>query len=148
MKDEADRGIVDQSALGMRVATFSAGIWLTYVVCLTSAVYVAFTWGRPNRGLLLATFGLGMLGGLVAAQLPRERIVRGRYREIFFFGWSLLDLALIVVATWADGGTGSPLALIFFSPVVFSAMSYPLISVLGVGGLSVAAYLTLAVTVG
>ena len=77
MKDEADRGIVDQSALGMRVATFSAGIWLTYVVCLTSAVYVAFTWGRPNRGLLLATFGLGMLGGLVAAQLPRERIVRG-----------------------------------------------------------------------
>jgi diguanylate cyclase (GGDEF)-like protein/putative nucleotidyltransferase with HDIG domain len=148
MKDEVDRGIVDQSAVGMRVATFSAGIWLTYVVCGTSAVYVALTWERPNRGLLLATFGLGVAGGLIAAQLPRERIVRGRYREAFFLGWSLLDLALIVVATWADGGTGSPLALIFFSPVVFSAMSYPLISVLGVGGLSVAAYMTLAVTVG
>jgi diguanylate cyclase (GGDEF)-like protein/putative nucleotidyltransferase with HDIG domain len=148
MKDEVDRGIVDQSAVGMRVATFSAGIWLTYVVCVTSAVYVALTWERPHRGLLLATFGLGMLGGLVAARLPRERIVRSRYREIFFFGWSMLDLCLIGVATWADGGTGSPLALIFFSPVVFSAMSYPLTSVAAVGGLSVAAYLTLALTVG
>jgi hypothetical protein len=29
MKGEVDRGIVDQSAVGMRVATFSAGIWLT-----------------------------------------------------------------------------------------------------------------------
>jgi diguanylate cyclase (GGDEF)-like protein/putative nucleotidyltransferase with HDIG domain len=148
MKGEVDRGIVDQSAVGMRVATFSAGIWLTYVVCASSAIYVVFTWERPHRMLLLATFGAGMLGGLIAARLPRERIVRSSYREIFFFGWSLLDLALIVLATWADGGTGSPLALIIFSPVVFSAMSYPLSSVLAVGGLSVASYMMLAVTVG
>jgi diguanylate cyclase (GGDEF)-like protein/putative nucleotidyltransferase with HDIG domain len=148
MKDELDRGIVDQSAVRMRVATFSAGIWLTYVVCLTSAVYVALTWERPHRGLLLVTFGLGVLGALIAAQLPRERIVRSSYREAFFFGWSLLDLTLILVAAWADGGTGSPLALIFFSPVVFSAMSYPLASVVAVGGLSVASYLMLAATVG
>ena len=82
MKDEADRGIVDQSALGMRVATFSAGIWLTYVVCLTSAVYVAFTWGRPNRGLLLATFGLGMLVWVPVA-IASTYIA---YRDIFTEG--------------------------------------------------------------
>jgi diguanylate cyclase (GGDEF)-like protein len=148
MKGEVDRGIVDQSAVGMRVATFSAGIWLTYVVCATSALYTALTWEHPHRGVMLAAFGVGMLGGLITARLPRERIVRGRFREPFFFGWSLLDLALIVLATWADGGTGSPVALIFFIPVVFAAMSYPLISVLAVAGLSVAAYMTLAVTIG
>src|SRR3982074_3354878 len=129
MKGEVDRGIVDQSAVGMRVATFSAGIWLTYVVCVTSAIYARLTCGLPPR-------------------LPRERIVRSRFREIFFRGWSLLDLVLIVLATWADGGTGSPLALSFFIPVVFAAMSYPLGSVLAVGGLSVAAYMGLAVTIG
>jgi diguanylate cyclase (GGDEF)-like protein/putative nucleotidyltransferase with HDIG domain len=132
----------------MRVATFSAGIALTYVVCATSMIYAALTWERPHRGVLLAAFGVGMLGGLIAARLPRERIVRSRFREAFFLGWSLLDLALIVLATWADGGTGSPIALIFFIPVVFAAMSYPLGSVLAVAGLSVGAYMTLAVTIG
>ncbi|TMK24774.1 MAG: diguanylate cyclase [Actinobacteria bacterium] len=148
MKGEVDRGIVDQTAVGMRVATFSAGVWLTYVICVSSAIYAALTWDRPHRGVLVAAFGAGILGGLVAAQLPRERIVRSGFREAFFLGWSLLDLALIVLATWADGGTRSPLALIIFSPVVFAAMSYPLASVLAVGGLSVASYLTLAITVG
>ncbi|HWW89823.1 MAG TPA: HD domain-containing phosphohydrolase [Solirubrobacteraceae bacterium] len=148
MKADLDRGIVDQSAVGMRVATFSAGIALTYVVCATSIIYAALTWERPHRVVLLAAFGVGMLGGVIAARLPRERIVRSRFREVFFLGWSLLDLALIVLATWADGGTGSPVALIFFIPVVFAAMSYPLGSVLAVAGLSVAAYMTLAVTIG
>jgi diguanylate cyclase (GGDEF)-like protein/putative nucleotidyltransferase with HDIG domain len=147
MKGEVDRGIVDQSAVRMRVATFSAGIWLTYVVCVTSALYGVLTWGRPHRVVLLAAFGAGMLGGLIASRLPRERIVRSRFREAFFFSWSILDLALIVLATWADGGTGSPVALTFFIPVVFAAMSYPLGSVLAVAGLSVASYLMLAVTV-
>jgi diguanylate cyclase (GGDEF)-like protein/putative nucleotidyltransferase with HDIG domain len=148
MKGEVDQGIVDQWAVGLRVATFSAGIWLTYVVCISSAIYVALTWERPHRVLLLATFGAGMTGGLIASRLPRERIVRGRFREVFFFGWSLLDLALIVLATWGDGGTASPVALCFFIPVVFAAMSYPLGSVLAVGGLSVSSYLVLALTVG
>ena len=99
MKGELDRGIVDQSAVGMRVATVSAGIWLTYVVCGTGAVYVALTWQRPHRGVMLAVFGMGLLGGLFVSRLPRERIVRSSYREVFFLSWSLLDLVLIAVGT-------------------------------------------------
>jgi predicted signal transduction protein with EAL and GGDEF domain len=59
-----------------------------------------------------------------------------------------VDLALIVLGSGADGGTRSPLALVFFIPVVFSAMSYPLGSVAAVAGLSVAGYMGLAVFVG
>jgi diguanylate cyclase (GGDEF)-like protein len=143
-----DRGIVDQSALRMREATFSAGIWLTYVVCGSSSIYIALTWSRPNRGVILALFGAGFAGALLVSLLPREKIVRSRFREAFFFSWSLLDLILIVLVTQADGGTGSPLALTFFIPVVFAAMSYPLGSVAAVGGLSVAAYLAVAVSTG
>jgi diguanylate cyclase (GGDEF)-like protein len=141
-----DREIVDQSALRMRVATFSAGIWLTYVVCGSSAVYVALTWSRPHRLTISLLFGAGFIGGAIVSQLPREEIVRSRLRELFFFGWSVTDLALITAAVIADGGTGSPLALIFFMPVIFAAMSYPLVSVVAVGGLSVGLYLLLAVT--
>ncbi len=148
MGSEQDRGIVDQSALRIREATFAAGIWLTYVVCGSSAIYIALTWQRPNRTALLALFGAGTVAAVIVSRLPHERIVLSRFREAFFLSWSLIDLVLIVLATYADGGTGSPLALIFFTPVVFSAVSYPLGSVAAVGGLSVAAYLTLAVTIG
>jgi diguanylate cyclase (GGDEF)-like protein len=142
-----DRGIVDQSALRMREATFEAGIWLTYAVVGATALYIGLTWERPHRVLISMLFGAGLLGAMVISRLPRARIVRSRYREAFFFLWSILDLALIVAATAADGGTDSPLALVFFIPVVFAAMSYPLISVVVVGGCSVASYLVLAMTV-
>lgn len=145
MSSGEDRGIVDQSTLRMREATFAAGVWLTYVVCGSSAIYVALTWTRPNRTLMLALFAAAIASAVVISNLPRERIVRSRYREVFFFAWSLVDLILIVLVTKADGGTASPLALVFFIPVVFSAMSYPLGSVAIVAGLSVVGYLGLAV---
>ncbi len=140
--------VLDPSALNMRVATFGAGVWLSYVVCATSAIYITLTWQLPNRAALAVLFGTGIAAAAVVAQLPRERIVRSRFREAFFLTWSLLDLALIALAALADGGTGSPVALVFFIPVVFAAMSYPLWSVALVGSLTVASYLTLAVTVG
>jgi diguanylate cyclase (GGDEF)-like protein len=139
-----DRGIVDQSALKMREATFTAGVWLTYVVCGSSAVYIALTWDRPNRLLLALLFGAGALGGAVVALLPQERIVRSRWREAFFLSWSVLDVVLITIGTVADGGTSSPLALIFLLPIVFASLSYPLGSVICVGGLTLTAYLVLA----
>ncbi len=92
--------------------------------------------------------GAGFLGGAVVSMLPRGRIVHSRFREPFFLAWSILDLVLIAVVTVADGGAGSPLALTFFVPVVFATMSYPLVSVIVVGGLSVAGYLGLALVVG
>ncbi len=148
MRGDEDRGIVDQSTVRMRVATFAAGIWLSYVVCGASAAYLAVTWQRPHRALIAVLFGAGFAGAAIVSRLPRERIVRSRVREVFFLGWSLIDLTLIILGVLEDGGTSSPLTLIFFIPVVFAAMSYPLGSVLVVGGLSVTAYLGLAIAVG
>jgi len=143
-----DQRLDDPSALSMRAATFAAGIWLSYVVCGTCGVYILLTWHASNRSALALLFGAGFFGAAAVARLPRERIVRSRYREAFFLTWSILDLTLIMLATLADGGTGSPLALIFFVPVVFAAMSYPLRSVAFVGGLTVASYMTLATAIG
>ena len=63
----------------------------------------------------------------------RQRIVRSRWREALFLAWTLSDFAMLVTGTLADGGTHSPLVLVFFLPVVFSATSYPLASVVAVG---------------
>src|SRR5277367_6137649 len=99
MYGDEDHGIVDQSAVAMRVATIAAGIWLSYGVCGASAVYVALTWQQPNRAVLVALFGAGILSAVVISRLPRERIVRSRLREVFFLGWSLADLGLMILAT-------------------------------------------------
>ncbi len=121
-----DRGIVDLSSLRMREATIAAGVWLTYVLCASVGLYVGLTWQRPHRLALAVLFALAVAAGIAISLLPRERIVRSRFREAFFLGWSVLDLVLVGLLAIADGGTGSPLALIFFVPVVFAAMSYPL----------------------
>ncbi len=148
MSHAEDRGIVDLWALRLREATIAAGVWLTYVLCTAGELYVANTWQRPNRPALAVLFGAAMLSAFVLSLLPREPIVRSCFREAFFLSWSILDLVLIALGALADGGTGSPITLFFIVPVVFAAMSYPLSSVAAVGGLTVAAYMTLAVTIG
>ena len=138
----------DVAALRMREATIAAGIWLTLGIGVLGEIYVALTWQRAHRSELTVLFALAMVAAVLVWLLPRERIVRSRWREPFFLSWTLLDFGMLVIGTLADGGTGSPLVLAFFIPVVFSSMSYPLGSVLAVGILSVISYLTLALAEG
>jgi len=144
--DGAD--VPDVAALRMREATIAAGIWLTLGIGVLGEIYVALTWQRAHRSELTVLFALAMVAAVLVWLLPRERIVRSRWREPFFLSWTLLDFGMLVIGTLADGGTGSPLVLAFFIPVVFSSMSYPLGSVLAVGILSVISYLTLALAEG
>jgi len=135
---------LDPSGLRLRVATIAAGVWLTYALCGAGELYVGLTWHARHRTFIALVFAVGAVGGLVIARLPRERIVRSRYRELFFLAWSTVDLLLIGAATLADGGTASPISLIFIIPVVFAATTYPLGSVATVAGTTVGMYLALA----
>jgi diguanylate cyclase (GGDEF)-like protein/PAS domain S-box-containing protein len=139
---------MDVSVMRMREATIAAGIWLTFGIGGLGELYVALTWDRPHRLELALLFALAVAAAVLVFALPRERIVRSRLREPFFLAWTVLDFAMLVVGTLADGGTASPLVLVFFIPVVFSSMSYPLASVVAVGVLSVVSYLAVALTIG
>jgi diguanylate cyclase (GGDEF)-like protein/PAS domain S-box-containing protein len=142
------REILDVSALRMREATISAGIWLTYGVGILGEVYVALTWQRPYRPELAVLFAMAVVAGFAVSLLPPPRIVRSRFREPFFLTWTVMDFVLIVLGTLADGGTQSPIVLVFFLPVVFSSMSYPLGSVATVGVFAVLSYLGVALSTG
>jgi diguanylate cyclase (GGDEF)-like protein/PAS domain S-box-containing protein len=148
LKDEAEAEVVDISMLRMREATIVAGIWMTFGVGGLGMLYVLLTWQRPHRLELSVLFVFATAAGILVAMLPRERVVRSRLREPFFLCWTMLDLVMLMVGTLADGGTASPLVLVFFVPVVFSSMSYPLGSVATVGIVSVLSYLALALVAG
>ena len=101
---------------------------------------MAATWDQPDRNLIASLFGIGAIVALLFVLIPHERVVRSRWREPFFLLWSITHIALTTVVVAADGGSTSPLALLFFVPVVFAALSYPLASVVVIGALDYLAY--------
>jgi diguanylate cyclase (GGDEF)-like protein len=117
---------LDSSRLRLRVQAIGAGVWVTYLLCLALAGWLVVTWDRPYREPIAALIAAGVLGALVVSRLPAERIVRSRYREAFFVTWSVVDVAIICLIAYLDGGLTSPAALMLFLTLVFAATSYPL----------------------
>src|ERR687897_1528772 len=110
---------VDFQELRARAESIGAGVRLTLVMCAAGWVYVVATWDRPDRHLIASLFGVGAIVALLFVLIPHERVVRSRWREPFFLLWSVTQIALTAMVVAADGGATSPLALLFFVPVVF-----------------------------
>lgn len=136
---------VDFSELRARAESIGAGVRLTLVICAAGWLYVAATWDRPDRHLIASLFGILAVVALLFVLIPHERVVRSRWREPFFLLWSTTQIAFTAVVVAADGGSTSPLALLFFIPVVFAALSYPLASVVAIGALDYLAYVAVGV---
>jgi diguanylate cyclase (GGDEF)-like protein len=125
--------IEDRSEVRFRVESIDIGIRLTLLMCAAGILYALYTWDdRGGRQLIASLLGISAAIALTIYLLPRERIVRSRWSEPFFVLWSVLQIFVITVAYGADKTTTSPLALLFFIPMVYAALSYPLLSVLTV----------------
>ena len=145
MADQRESAGVDFDELRARAESTGAGVRLTLVICAAGWLYVAATWDRPDRQLIASLFGLGAVVALLFVLTPHERVVRSRWREPFFLLWSTTQIGLTAVVVAADGGSTSPLALLFFIPVVFAALSYPLASVVTIAALDYVAYVAVGV---
>lgn len=140
--------IVDLTEIHLRMAMVRAGVWLTHMVCAAGILYAVVTPGQPNRPLIAALLAVGFAFALVIGFLPTERIVRSRLAELFFLAWSLADIALIAIIVAADGGATSPFGAVFFIPLIFAALSYPLPSIVIVGAADVLSYVAAALLAG
>jgi diguanylate cyclase (GGDEF)-like protein/PAS domain S-box-containing protein len=143
----AESDVLDIAALRIREATIAMAVPLTFSVSGLGLLYVALTWSEPHRTELLVLFGVSALSSLPVYKM-RQKIVRSRWREALFLGWTLGDFAMLVIGALADGGTHSPLIPVFFLPVVYSATSYPLASVVVVGVVGVLSFDAVAITAG
>jgi diguanylate cyclase (GGDEF)-like protein/PAS domain S-box-containing protein len=143
----AESQVLDIPALRIREATIAVALPMTFGVSGLGCLYAALTWSRPHRFELVALFLISAISAVFVYRL-RQKIVRSRWREAFFLNWTLSDFVMLVAGTLADGGTHSPLVLVFFIPVVFSATSYPLASVVAVGSVSIVSFLAVALIAG
>ena len=135
-------GIEDRSEVRFRVQSIDIGIRLALLMCAAGILYSLYTWDdRSGRQLILSLLGISAAVALLVYLLPHDRIVRSHWREPFFFGWSVLNILVITVAVGADKQATSPLALLFFIPLVYAALSYPLYSVLGIAVIDFLCYI-------
>jgi diguanylate cyclase (GGDEF)-like protein/PAS domain S-box-containing protein len=144
---QAESNVLDVAALRIREATIAVAVPMTFGVSGLGLLYVSLSWDRPHRLELALLFAVSAIS-VVGVYKMRQWIVRNRWREALFLSWTLSDFALLIAGTLADGGTRSPLVLVFFMPVVFSATSYPLASVVAVGAVSVLSFLGVAFIAG
>ena len=148
MGEPAATPIVDFADVRSRIDSVGAGWRLVFIMAAAAWGYCGATWDEPHRLTIAALFAAGALLSLVTAFGPIERIVRSHWCDPFFLGWSLLQVVVIAVAVTLDGGAESPLALLFFLPLLYAALSYPVPSVVTVGALTEVAYVTSALAGG
>jgi diguanylate cyclase (GGDEF)-like protein len=128
---------LESSRVRLRVQVIAAGVRVTYLLAIAMAVWVVATWHRPYREPIAALVIVALLGAFVVSRLPAETIVRSRYREVFFLAWSLIDITVICLLAYLDGGVTSPATMALFLTQVFAALSYPLASMITVAVASV-----------
>jgi diguanylate cyclase (GGDEF)-like protein len=134
--------IEDRAEVRFRVESIDIGIRLVLLMCAAGILYAFYTWDdHGGRQLIVSLLGVSAVVALTIYLLPRERIVRSRWREPFFVVWSVLQILVITVAYGADKTTTSPLALLFFIPMVYAALSYSLLSVLAVAAFDFLCYI-------
>lgn len=133
--------VADLSEVRLRTATVRFGVWITIAVSSGGIGYALATLSSSHRPLILLLLAGASLTALAVGMLDAERIVRSRWRELFFMGWSLVDIAFIAVIEALDGGARSPISAGYFLPLVFAALSYPLPAVWAIACLDVGAAL-------
>ena len=140
--------IVDLWDVRLRVGTVRFGVWVTVAVCSVGIAYALATWESAHRTAIVVLLALAVGSALVIGALDSEKIVRSRWRELFFIGWSLADIAFVASMQVLDGGARSPIALIYFLPIIFAALSYPLPAVWAIACIDVATCVGVGALVG
>jgi diguanylate cyclase (GGDEF)-like protein len=149
MGPDAPESLAADPYVGFRMRTFVAGTLLSLVGSACYATYYALSWDGPNRQWLVAISVSALVGTLLLQRAPVENLVASdRWREKFFFGWSGSLIVVISLGAWLDGGAHSALALAYFLPLAFAALSYPTRTMVAVTALDVGAFLVVAVASG
>jgi diguanylate cyclase (GGDEF)-like protein/putative nucleotidyltransferase with HDIG domain len=139
----------DPTGVDFRLRNVRAGVALSVFCCTYLLAYCAVTWHRPHRYVLVGLAVYSIVSSLAMLRLPLEPVMRHpRWREVFFMGWSALLIVFVTVIVLVDGGVSSPTAAIYFLPLVFAALSYPVASMIAVGVLDIVGYVAAAVAVG
>ncbi|MBN1097665.1 GGDEF domain-containing protein [Blastococcus sp. TML/C7B] len=125
------------------------GILLSELCALAVGVYalVTETPGRQHP-VILGMAGVVVLGSPLLLLLPLPAMMRDHRGPTMFYLWTLGTSAVILTATWIDGGASSPLDAMLFLTLTYMAAAYPPYGVVAMGSVMTAGYVVLFGTSG
>ena len=125
--------------LFMGIGSFTLGAALLFG-------YLLLTPHGPHRGVLFAIDAGGVVCWLGVFIPLGTRALKTKWRETFFFIWSVTTIVFIAVGAWLDGGIESPISALLVLPVLFGALTYALGTVIALGLLAEAFFAVVALT--
>ena len=137
----------DPAGVRSRIQSVRIGARLTAAGAIAGIAYAASA-APHNRVAIIALFLLNAAWAAGPLVLGAARMVRSRYRERLFVAWSAGWIAIAATIVVLDGGPDSPMSLLFFIPVVFAGLSYPLRAVVAVGAFDLFALVGTGVATG
>jgi diguanylate cyclase (GGDEF)-like protein len=120
------------------------GIAVTLVVAVYVGVYAAWTWEREHRTALLVLASVGAVASLALLSVKSRTPPAGWRRTALALVWTGVGLAVITTLVMLDGGPDdSPLAPIYFLPLLFATLAFPPVAML-ISGVAVVATFVVA----
>lgn len=102
------------------------GMRTTLLAPLAAAASVGLaSRGDTDLGSFAPLFVLIAIAAALATLLPWDRLFRTVWGMRILYGWAGLNILLITVASWATGGSGSSLLLLYAIMIVFFAVLFP-----------------------
>jgi diguanylate cyclase (GGDEF)-like protein/PAS domain S-box-containing protein len=130
------RPLTDPEEIAFRARDVVIGGVLGTATAAAEVTYLALGSSSPHRELLIWFCSAWVLVGCVLFVLPRHRLVASRAREPFFLLWSTSVIASIAAGVVIEGRSGTPVMAGFLLPLVFAAMSYPVLLTAIVGSIT------------
>jgi diguanylate cyclase (GGDEF)-like protein/PAS domain S-box-containing protein len=132
------RPLTDPEEIEFRARDVVIGGVLGVATAAAVVTYLALGSSSPHRELLIWICGGWVVAGCGPFVLPRHRLVASRAREPFFLLWSTSVIASIAAGVVIEGRSGTPVMAGFLLPLVFAAMSYPVLLTAIVGSITLA----------
>ena len=129
------RSLTDPEEIALRARDVVIGGALGIGTAIACVAYFARTPAIEHRGLLLAVCIAWAILSSGLFVLPRRRLAASRWREPFFLLWSTTVIGSIAAGIVIEGRTGTPLMAGFILPLIFAAISYPVVGTAIVGSL-------------
>ncbi|HEY7133636.1 MAG TPA: GGDEF domain-containing protein [Acidimicrobiia bacterium] len=120
--------------LGLALYAVSTAVAVTYLLLVRG----------PHRTALFSMGGLALACVVTVWALPRAAIAASRRRLVFFYTWTGFSILFVLTVAALDGGADSPLALILFFALAYSALAYPPVAVVVTTSCTAIGYLLLA----
>jgi diguanylate cyclase (GGDEF)-like protein/PAS domain S-box-containing protein len=130
------RPLTDPEEIDFRARDVVIGGVLGVATAAAVVTYLVLGSSSPHRELLIWICGGWVVVGCGVFVLPRHRLVASRAREPFFLLWSTTVIASIAAGVVIEGRSGTPVMAGFLLPLVFAAMSYPVVLTAIVGSIT------------